>query len=302
MTIGWFPGHMAKARRAIGALIPTIDVVIELLDARLPRSSANPLLADLRGAKPCVKLLNKSDLADPTVTKAWVAHFEREAGTRALPVDARKSQDLRPLPGLCRRLVPHRGGLGKPVRVLVIGIPNVGKSTIINTLGDRPLARVGDRPAITRDTQQFILKNGLYVRDTPGLLWPALTDQAGALRLAASGAIGENAFDPTDVAHFALGFLARRYPAVLASRYKLADVTAEPHALLAEIARRRGCSVKGGGVDLERAAGIVLTELRAGTIGRVSLEEPSEPAAAPPPEPESEPQPAGGCDLPTTSA
>lgn len=278
MTIGWFPGHMAKARREIAAVISKVDVVIELLDARLPRSSANPLLADLRGAKPCVQLLNKSDLADPAVTKAWVRHFERAAGTRALPIDARKSADLRPLPGLCRRLAPSRGGLGKPLRVLVVGIPNVGKSTLINTLAGRPLARVGDRPAITRGTQEIILKGGIHVSDTPGLLWPALTDQAGALRLAASGAIGENAFDPTDVAHFVIGFLASRYPTVLASRYKLPDVTAGVDAIVAEIARRRGCSVSGGGVDIERAAGIVLNELRAGTIGRISLEEPPEAA------------------------
>jgi len=284
MAIGWYPGHMAKARRAIAATLPRIDVVLELLDARLPRASANPLLAELRGGKPCVRLLNKSDLADPAVTRAWVRHLEREAGTRALPIDGRRSADLRPLAGLCRRLAPTRGGVGKPLRVLVVGIPNVGKSTLINTLAGRPLARVGDRPAVTRATQMVPLKGGIDLVDTPGLLWPALADQAGALRLAASGAIGENAFDPGDVAIFLLAFLARRYPALLAGRYKLAEVPADPHAILAEIGRRRGCAVAGGGIDLERAAGLVLSELRAGIIGRVSLEEPPAPEAGAAPE------------------
>lgn len=274
MKIEWFPGHMNKARRQIAEAIQGIDVIIEVLDARLPVSSANPLLEELRRGKPCIKVLNKNDLADPVVTKAWVRHFEKQAGVRALPLEARQRLEVGHLPKLCRRLAPHRGQPGKPLRAMVVGIPNVGKSTLINTLAGKSLARVGDRPAITTCPQQIDLHNGIRLSDTPGLLWPVMSDQDGAYRLATSGAIGEGAMDYVQVALFAADFMLRRYPELLSGRYKLADLPESPTPLLEEIGRRRGCLVSGGEVDLHRAAELFLRELRAGKIGRVSLEEP----------------------------
>ncbi len=276
MKIEWFPGHMNKARRQIAETIQSFDVIIEVLDARLPVSSANPLLEELRRGKPCIKVLNKHDLADPAVTKAWVRHFEKQAGVRALPLEARKRLEVGHLPQLCRRLAPHRGKPGKPLRAMVIGIPNVGKSTLINTLAGKAMARVGDRPAITTCPQQIDLRNGILLSDTPGLLWPDMSNQNGAYRLATSGAIGEGAMDYVQVALFAAAFMLRRYPDMLKGRYKLTVLPECPSLLIEEIGRRRGCLVSGGEVDVHRAGELFLRELRAGKLGRISLEEPGQ--------------------------
>jgi len=265
---------MARARRQISEALATIDVVIEVLDARLPAASANPLLQELRGNMPCLKILNKQDLADPDVTAAWVKHFDELNGVRALPMDARKRPETASLLKLCRQLAPHRGKPGKILRALVVGIPNVGKSTLINTLAGRKMARVGDRPALTTCTQQIDLRNGIHLNDTPGLLWPDLDDQQGAYRLAASGAIGDNAIDHVNVAVFAVDFLLQRYPQEVVKRFKLKELPAEPIAVLTEIGRRRGCLISGGTVDMQRAAETLLRELQSGKIGRVSLEAP----------------------------
>ncbi len=278
MKIGWFPGHMAKAKRQIAEALTTIDVVIEVLDARLPVSSANPLLQELRGAKPCIKVLNKQDLADSDVTKAWVRSFEREQGVRALPMEAKNRSQAMGLLKLCRRLAPNRGKPGKTLRALVVGIPNVGKSTLINTLAGKKMAKVGDRPAVTTCTQQIDLRNGIHLHDTPGLLWPDLDDQDGAFRLAASGAIGDNAIDHVTVATFVGNFLLEQYPTLFMTRFKFKQKPVDADAALEEVGRRRGCLVAGGEVDLQRAAEILLQEFQAGRIGLISLEAP--PAAS----------------------
>lgn len=265
---------MARARRQITEALATIDVVIEVLDARLPASSANPLLQELRGDKPCIKILNKQDLADPAVTEAWVRHFEEQQGVRALPMEARQRSETSSLLNLCRRLAPRRGKPGRILRALVVGIPNVGKSTLINTLAGRKMARVGDRPALTTCTQQIDLRNGIHLNDTPGLLWPVMDDQAGAYRLAASGAIGDNAMDHVNVGLFAADFLMQHYPSLLMARYKFREAPVDAAAALEDIGRRRGCLVAGGEVDLQRAAETLLNDLQGGRIGRVSLEAP----------------------------
>lgn len=276
MTIRWFPGHMGKALEQIQDLIKRVDVVIEVLDARLPHSSANHKLQELRRTKPWIKVLNKHDLADPTVTKAWVREFEMQSGMKALPLSAQKHSDTKPLIRLCQAMAPpKRGKPGLPVRTMIVGIPNVGKSTLINTLAGKKMAKVGDRPAVTTTTQLIDLHNGVVLNDTPGVLWPDMSDQDGAYRLAASGAIGANAMDSAEVGFFAGEYLLRRYPELLQIRYGLQELPASPHDLLVAIGRRLGCLAGGGEVDMNRAAEAFLRELRSGKIGRISLEEPS---------------------------
>jgi len=274
MKIEWYPGHMAKAKRQIAEVMPKIDVVIEVLDARLPISSANPMLEKLRAGKPCIKVLNKSDLADSRVTSAWVKYFDQLKGVRAIPIEARKRSTTGQIPSLCRRLVPHRGVPGKTLRAMVVGIPNVGKSTLINTLVGKKIARVGDKPAITTCPQQVDLRNGIHLADTPGLLWPDIRNQKSAYRLAASGAIGEGGMDYLSVALFAAEYLIAHYPEQLAKRYQLDGLADHASNLLEQIGRKRGCLVAGGKVDQLRASELLLRELRAGMIGRISLETP----------------------------
>jgi ribosome biogenesis GTPase A len=276
MTINWFPGHMNKARREISAAMRQTDVVIEVLDARLPRASSNPMLAELREDRPCLKVLAKADLADPAVTERWLRVLNARPGVRALAVRATEKREVQRIPGLCRDLVPGRRGPGKPVRALVVGIPNVGKSTLINSLKGRKVAEVADRPAVTRRKQRVDLDLGFSLSDTPGVLWPKLEDQKAAHCLAASGGVGEAAFDTFDVAYFALDFLRERYPEILSARYKIDALEGEPHELLERLARGRGFVQRGGGVDLDRAADVFLREMRSGKLGRISFERPED--------------------------
>jgi ribosome biogenesis GTPase A len=274
MTINWFPGHMNKARREIGVAMRQTDVVIEVLDARLPVASSNPMLEELRNDRPCVRALNKADLADQAITDRWLEAMERADNVRALQVRATVASDVKRIPGLCRELAPGRRGPGKPVRALVVGIPNVGKSTLINSLKGRRVAEVADRPAVTRRKQRVDLDLGFSLSDTPGVLWPKLEDQTAAHCLAASGSIGNAAFDAFDVAFFALGFLRDRYPAILRERYRLEASGAEPNEMLEGVARARGLLLRGGRLDLDRAAEILLRDLRSGKLGRISFEQP----------------------------
>ena len=280
MTIEWYPGHMGKAHQKISELIRTVHVIIEVLDARLPASSSNYLLEELRGNKPCIKVLNKNDLADPAVTKTWVRAFEKQTGIRALPLSAKQHREVNQLTRLCQQLAPTRGNPGFPLRAMVVGIPNVGKSTLINTLAGKCMAKVGDKPAITVCTQQIELRNGIILCDTPGLLWPVMSDQVAAYRLATSGAIGAGALDCTKVGLFAVEFMMQRYREQLRSRYDLTDVSDSANTVLEQIGRRLGCLMAGGGIDLHRTAEAFLRELRAGKLGRVSFEEPGQEAGA----------------------
>ena len=276
MAIEWYPGHMAKAKRQIAEYMPRIDVVIEVLDARLPVSSSNPVLQELRGQKPCIKVLNKSDLADPEVTERWVRHFDLIQGVKALPVEAPRRATVNQIVKLCRKLVPNRGTAGKTLRAMVVGIPNVGKSTLINTLAGKKIARVGDKPAITTCPQQIDLRNGIHLADTPGMLWPDIRNPLSGYRLAVSGAIGDGAMDYVDVARFAADLLIARYPEQLMVRFKLTGLPESASELIAAVGRKRGCLIKGGEIDEQRAAEVLLRELRAGTIARISLELPQD--------------------------
>ena len=278
MALQWFPGHMNSTRRAITEALPTKDVLIEVLDARMPASSTNPVLTELRQDKPCIKLLTKGDLADPVVTEPWVLKLRAEhAGDRVLAVALGKTRpaDIRNrITQLCKELAPQRTG-SKSVRVLVVGIPNVGKSTLINLLMDRKVAKVGDEPAVTKAPQLVTLKNGMTISDNAGILWPRMDDQA-TLRLALGGALPDTAMEYERVALFGAELLLARYPDLVCARFKLDSPPASPRALLESIGRSHGCLRSGGCVDLYKAADVFVHEFRAGKLGRISLEAPGD--------------------------
>ncbi len=273
--INWFPGHMAKARRQISEIIPKIDVVIEVLDARIPYSSMNPILTKVRRDKPVLRLLSKADLADPAVTDKWQHHLEQEKNIIVVPMVMSDKKQLAAIPGYCRQLAPHRGGLAKPVRSVVVGIPNVGKSTLINGLAGKKIARVGDEPAVTRNQQRIQIAQDFTLMDTPGIMWPSPESELGGYRLAASGAIRDTAVEYEDIALFAVDYLSQRYPESLMQRYKLKDIPATSMECMEAIARQRAC-VKGRDVDWHKVSEIVLKDLRSGALGRISLEEPDQ--------------------------
>jgi len=274
MAIQWFPGHMHKARKEIKKVMPKIDLIIEVLDARIPYSSENPLVAELRGDKPCIKLLNKSDLADPKVTQRWVEHFEAERNIKARAVSQENPSIIKQTLQLCRQFFPDRNVSVRPIRVLIMGIPNVGKSTVINTLTGRVIAKVGDEPAVTKQQQQIILDNGIQLMDTPGFLWPKIHNVNSGYRLAVSGAIKSTAMEYDDVALFAAEYFLESYPELLKKRYKLDQLPENDMDALESIGRKRGCLQGGGLVNLHKVSELLLNEYRAGQIGAISLETP----------------------------
>ncbi len=283
MTLQWYPGHMTKARRELSLLMPSQDVVIEVIDARLPRASSNPLITELRRKKPVIKVLTKSDLADPEITRAWVEYFETEPNVRAFASTTERPQEARKrIAELSRNMAAHRGP-DKAVRALIAGVPNVGKSTLLNTLMGRNVAKVGDKPAVTKEQQAVKLASGMQITDSPGLMWPKIEDESRAFRLALVGSIPDTAIDYLTIGIFGGRFLLEKYPALLIARYKLESKPPEAQALIEEIGRRRGALKKGGTVDLHKAAEMFVQEIRKGAIGRVSFEAPPPPTAAAPP-------------------
>jgi ribosome biogenesis GTPase A len=281
MSIQWFPGHMHLTRKAIAERIKDIDVVIEVLDARLPGSSANPLLAELTSHKPTLKVLNKQDVADPARTALWLDWYNAQNDTAAVPLDASDPAPARKLIDACHRLAPHRGGMAKPMRVLICGVPNVGKSTLINTLSNKRQAKTGDEAGITKLEQRITLADDFYLWDTPGMLWPRISVAESGYNLAASGAVGRNAYDEELVVLELLRRLQAHYGPLLQARYKLAlpDATVaamRDDELLEAIGRKRGAMLGGGRVNLQKAAEIVLTDFRTAILGRITLETPPE--------------------------
>lgn len=274
MAIQWYPGHMHKARKEIEEVMPQIDLVIEVLDARIPYSSENPMVAKLRQDKPCIKLLNKSDLADPEITNRWIEYLEQEQGVRAQTITTLQPAMVRKIPELCRKLVPVSEGALKDIRTMIMGIPNVGKSTIINTLAGRVIAKTGNEPAVTKAQQRINLKNGIVLSDTPGILWPKVDNEASGYRLAVTGAIKDTAMEYEDVALFAAAYFLHAYPEAMMERYKLTSLPATDIELLEEIGRRRGALRSGGHIDLHKASELLLHEFRSGKIGQLSLETP----------------------------
>ncbi len=279
MAIQWYPGHMHKAKKAIIDRLKNIDMVIEVLDARLPASSANPLLQQLSQNKPKLKILNKQDLADEKRTDAWLNFYRSQNETNALALDASDRNAAQKLIKACHDLLPNRGGLDKPLRVLICGIPNVGKSTLINSLLGKKSAKTGNEPGITKSEQRLFLADDFWLYDTPGMLWPKIIVEQGGYNLAASGAVGRNALDEEEVALVLLEYLIQNYHSNLVERYKLDDMMEDswlPEDYLIGIAKKRGAVLPGKRIDYQKAAEIILTDFRAANMGRISLETPEE--------------------------
>ncbi len=276
MSIQWFPGHMNAARRKAAESMEKVDLVIEVMDARLPQASANPMIEELRNARqrPCLKILNKSDLADPAATKAWLKYFASQPRVHAVALSCKSPSDVAKVPALCMKLAQHRGTALKPLRMMIMGIPNVGKSTLMNALLKKRVAKVGDEPAITKTQQRLYLGNNMVLIDTPGMLWPKIAHPTDGLMLAASHAIGVNAVIEEEVAVFLAGILLERYPTLLAARYGVKPDT-DAVGVIEAIAAKRSYRLKGGEPDFEKSAHTLLLDYRSGALGRISLETPA---------------------------
>ena len=268
---------MHLTRKAIEERIKDIDVVIEMLDARLPGSSANPMLAQLIQGKPGLKVLSKQDLADAERTQLWLDHYNAMPNVRAIGLDTSMVSPAKALIEACHQLAPNRGGMAKPMRVLICGIPNVGKSTLINTLKGKRAAKTGDEAGVTKLEQRITLADDFYLYDTPGVLWPRIIVEKSGYNLAASGAIGVNAFDDEEVALELLHYLMAHYPAAITARYKVQNVSEHTdETLLEAIARYRGAIQSGGKVNTTKASEIVIHDFRSAALGRLTLETPTE--------------------------
>jgi ribosome biogenesis GTPase A len=276
MSIQWFPGHMASARKKAAETLERADVVVEVLDARAPEASSNPEIRKLREyrSRPCLKILNKADLADPSVTKAWLDFYSAQGNVKAVALSCKKPGDAAKIPKLCLALASHRGTRLKPLRMMIMGIPNVGKSTLMNALLKRRAAAVGDEPAITKTQQRLDLDECTTLIDTPGLMWPKIEHDSDGFMLAAGNAIGRNAVPDEEVATFLADLLLERYPALLADRYDFSTANLNGENIIAAIAQKRGYVLKGGVTDLEKAALALLQDYRSGALGRISLETP----------------------------
>lgn len=272
---------MVAARKKAAETMERTDVVIEVVDARLPEASCNPIITELRvyRQRPCLKILNKADLADPVATKAWLQYYNAQKGVTAVALSCKKPGDVARVPGLCEKLAPHRGTTIKQLRMMIMGIPNVGKSTLMNALLNKRVAAVGDEPAVTKNQQRLELNERMTLIDTPGMMWPKIEHDSDGMMLAASHAIGRNAVIDEEVATFLGDILLARYPALLAARYKIDVNGLDGAALIEAVAKRRGYLLKGGALDLEKAALMLLQDYRSGALGRISLETPETRAA-----------------------
>lgn len=277
MSIQWFPGHMNAAKKQAAEQMENTDVVVEVLDARIPEASTNPLVEQLRKFRnrPCLKVLNKVDLADPEATAQWAAYYSAQEGVTAYPMTTKKPGDVARIPDLCLKLAPHRGEPTKPLRIMIMGIPNVGKSTLMNALLKKRVAKVGDEPAVTKSQQKLYLNQNTMLVDTPGLMWPKIEMASDGLMLAASHAIGSNALIEEEVAEFLGTVLLERYPHLLTARYGFKTEGMDGVAVIEGVAARRGFRVRGGDYDYEKAAHMLLQDYRSGALGRISLESPA---------------------------
>ena len=278
MLIQWFPGHMAKTKRLIIEHLKAVDVAAELLDARIPLASANPMVEELLSGKPRIVILNKADLADPEMTKAWESYYKRK-GVAAVSMSCGNGKDKKKFLRLIKEAAgpvlekwKRRGLKTRSVRIMILGIPNVGKSTLINFISGTAAARTANTPGHTRGKQWVRLSQGLDLLDTPGVLWPKFEDQVAALRLAATGAIAGDVFDADTVVPELMRVLARTAPDALREKYGIEDAAADPQILLAQAGKRRGCILPGGAIDYARAQTMILNDFRSGKLGRITLD------------------------------
>ncbi|MES2159700.1 MAG: ribosome biogenesis GTPase YlqF [Pseudomonadota bacterium] len=277
MSIQWYPGHMNAAKKKAAEQMENTDLVIEVVDARLPEASTNPMVEELRKfrQRPCLKILNKIDLADPAATAAWVAYYNAQEGVTAFAMTTKKPADVTRVPELAKQLAPHRGVPTKPLRIMIMGIPNVGKSTLMNALLKRKVAKVGDEPAVTKQQQKLYLDKNTILVDTPGMLWPKIALPSDGLMLAASHAIGSNALIEEEVAVFLADEMLKYYPQLLVARYGFKDIESfDGIAVVEGVAAKRGFRQKGGDLDFEKASHTFLGDYRSGILGRISLETP----------------------------
>lgn len=275
MAVQWYPGHMHKAAREIKETLGKVDLAIEILDARIPYSSQNPLLTKLRSGKPCIKVLTKCDLADQSAVREWQDFFEQEDNTKTLAVAKDQTGRIKQLTALCRKLAGAENAPDRLVNVLVMGIPNAGKSTLINILAGRTVAKTGDEPAVTRHQQRIAVDHNVVLWDTPGMLWPNVENRHSGYRLAATGAVKDTALNHEEIADYLLTFLLTSYPENLTARYQLGEPKYNAHELLTLIGKQRGCLRAGGIVERDKAAKLILTEFRSGLLGQICLETPA---------------------------
>jgi len=274
MAIQWYPGHMHKAQKQIREVLPQVDLLIEVLDARIPFSSENPAIAELRGDKPCIKVLSKTDLADPIATAAWQEYLEREQGVKTIAITTEQPGKMKSLIDLCRKMRPEKDASVKTINTMIVGIPNVGKSTLINVLADRTIAKTGNEPAVTKSQQRINLGSGIMLLDTPGILWPKVENPKSSYRLAVTGAIKDTAMEYDDVGFFAADYLIKAYPELLKQRFDLAAVPATELEFLELAAARRGALTGGGRVNLHKICEVLINEFRSGVLGAITLETP----------------------------
>lgn len=278
MLIQWFPGHMAKTKRLIIEHLKAVDVAAELLDARIPLASANPMVEELLSGKPRIVILNKADLADPEMTKAWESYYKRK-GVAAVSMSCGNGKDKKKFLRLIKEAAgpmlekwKRRGLKTRSARIMILGIPNVGKSTLINFISGTAAARTANTPGHTRGKQWVRLSQGLDLLDTPGVLWPKFEDQVAALRLAATGAIAGDVFNADTVVPELMRVLARTAPDALREKYGIEDAAADPQILLAQAGKRRGCILPGGAIDYARVQTMILNDFRSGKLGRITLD------------------------------
>jgi len=275
MAIQWFPGHMYKAGKEIKKLLPEIDVVIEILDARIPFSSQNPLLMEFAASKPSIKVLNKVDLSDPELVKKWQLHLEKHNNIKTIALSAKDSNSVKKILDLARQMIPNKGE-HQFIAAMIMGIPNVGKSTIINILASRIVAKTGNEPAVTKGQQRIKISENITFFDTPGMLWPRIGHENWALRLAITGAIKETAMTHEDIAFYLIGYLMKRYPKTLKQRFEIEQLGDDEYSILEQIGAKRGCIKARKMLDLHKVSSIVVHEYRAGNLGGLCLELPNE--------------------------